>query len=294
MAKLLSDSIVQSDISEYLAGHSDFSFELSVLQLLRRNSIPCEHGGHYTDPVTKKSREFDIRARVSFENVTVRLAIECKNIRENFPIVVSRLPRLKEDSFNYVCVLEDETESDSRWGISAAMQTLTSRVQCLKLIDNSIYAEGSLVGKSLTQVGRATDKSITAGDSEVYEKWGQALSSLTDLVQEMKFDGAESEKTFFSTCIPILVVPNNRLWAADYNYDGQLVKAPAQIDHCSFFIGKDYSTGLVDPTFIVSHLELCTIDGFSKFIQDKLVSLSGVRGLIGNEQSVCLGNRHKT
>ena len=62
MPKLKDDPIQDSDLKEYLNSYSDFSFELSVLKMLRENDVSCEHGGLYEDPVTGKYREFDIRS----------------------------------------------------------------------------------------------------------------------------------------------------------------------------------------------------------------------------------------
>ena len=86
MAKLKTSPIQKDDFIKFLNSHSDFSFELSVLKMMRQNGIECEHGGLYEDPVTGKSREFDIRAVHTIADYRVRLAIECKNIRENFPV----------------------------------------------------------------------------------------------------------------------------------------------------------------------------------------------------------------
>jgi len=66
MPKLKTDSIKKDDLVEYLDSCSDFSFELSVLKMLRESDVDCEHGGLYEDPVTGKSREFDIRAIKQF------------------------------------------------------------------------------------------------------------------------------------------------------------------------------------------------------------------------------------
>ena len=60
--QLKSDQITRVDIEEYLADYADFSFELRVLKELTDLKIKCQHGGTYEDPITKKSREFDIRA----------------------------------------------------------------------------------------------------------------------------------------------------------------------------------------------------------------------------------------
>ena len=68
--KLKPAPVTLKDLNEYLSeSTSDFSFELEVLKELRSHHLKCEHGGHYEDPVTKKSREFDIRAL--FESGTV-------------------------------------------------------------------------------------------------------------------------------------------------------------------------------------------------------------------------------
>jgi len=45
MPKLKTDSIKKDDLVEYLDSCSDFSFELSVLKMLRESDVDCEHGG---------------------------------------------------------------------------------------------------------------------------------------------------------------------------------------------------------------------------------------------------------
>ena len=102
MSKLKTDRIKKTDLLKYLNSHSDFSFELSVLKMLRESDVECQHGGHYQDPVTAKSREFDIRAIKTIGKFRVRMAVECKNIRENFPILVSCIPRHEQDGYHEV------------------------------------------------------------------------------------------------------------------------------------------------------------------------------------------------
>ena len=93
MPRLRTDAITSTDLTEYLENESDFSFELEILNMLRSMNVDCEHGGNYTDPVTGKTREFDIRASKTINHYRVRMAIECKNIKENFPVLVSCVPR---------------------------------------------------------------------------------------------------------------------------------------------------------------------------------------------------------
>lgn len=102
MVKLLDQRIEKDDIEEYLNSYSDFSFEVKVLKNFISLGFDCEHSGTYEDPITKKTREFDIRAWKIFninENTTFRLgiAVECKNIRKNFPLVVHCMPRTESE-----------------------------------------------------------------------------------------------------------------------------------------------------------------------------------------------------
>jgi hypothetical protein len=87
---------------------SDFSFELQTLGLVRAHGLDCEHGGLYKDPITKKMRQFDIRAIAREGCYFVRLAIECKNIEENFPLLVSCVSRRDSESFHEVALVSDE------------------------------------------------------------------------------------------------------------------------------------------------------------------------------------------
>lgn len=169
MAKLKSDQIFQADLLEYLNSYSDFSFELAVLKMLREHGLECEHGGHYEDPVTSKSREFDIRAKRTIKKFRIRMAIECKNIRENFPILISCVPRHEQESYHQIALVS-EPKTDSTMIAFAYQQP---RARTLSMRDqHSLYKPQEPVGKSTVQVGRATDNTISTNDGELYEKWG--------------------------------------------------------------------------------------------------------------------------
>ena len=98
--RLRTEAVVEQDLQEYLNGYSDFSFEIRALKMLRDHRIDCEHGGYYEDPVTGKPRQFDIRARVknAADKRVLRMAVECKNLRENFPLLVSCVPRQADEA----------------------------------------------------------------------------------------------------------------------------------------------------------------------------------------------------
>ncbi len=99
MAKILTTSIDKSSLETYLRTESDFGFEIQVLKKLRELGANCTHGGTYEDPKTNRYREFDIRAHLNSERSNVRLAVECKNIKEFSPLLVSCLPRTRDQSF---------------------------------------------------------------------------------------------------------------------------------------------------------------------------------------------------
>jgi hypothetical protein len=59
------DPIDQADRIAYLEKVSDFAFELRCLERLTKLGFQCQHGGSYTDPVTNKTRQFDLRVQKS-------------------------------------------------------------------------------------------------------------------------------------------------------------------------------------------------------------------------------------
>ncbi len=275
MAKLRSDQIMKSDLLEYLDSYSDFSFELAVLKMLRERNIECEHGGHYEDPVTNKSREFDIRATKTINNsqagnLRVRMAIECKNIRENFPILISCIPRHEQESHHQIALVS-EPKQDSFIAIAG----FQSRAKILNIRDShSLYKNNEPVGKSTVQVGRAIDNTISSNDSELYEKWGQCLSSATDLVNHVYWDGHKNKETYLSAVFPFVVVPNGRLWMVTYDEDGNRVCDPTPIDRVSCYINKSYRMGAntAGATMQLSHVEIVTFDGMTAFVDQHLDS----------------------
>jgi hypothetical protein len=277
MAKLKNDPVTSLDLLEYLNSYSDFSFELGVLKMLRERDIECEHGGHYEDPVTNKSREFDIRATRTIKQSRVRLAIECKNIRENFPILISCVPRSEHESYHQIAVVTEP----KRGAELHALPIYKSRAETYSIRgEQTLYKIQHPVGKSTVQVGRATDNSISANDSELYDKWGQCLSSVKDLVDRVYWDAdkSDSEKLRLSAVFPFVVVPNGRLWVVAYDENGSRVSDPTPSDRCSCFVNKDYEMGtrLASAQLWLSHVEIVTYDGLQSFVEQFLVTADGM------------------
>lgn len=277
MARLKEDPIGQATLLEYLETKSDFHFELKVLKMMRDLGLPCEHGGHYTDPVTKKSREFDIRCRAAAGPFQVQLAVECKNLQPHFPLLVTAVRRPAAESYHDVARVADPEEGTGLYGMRVpALPEPRARAQ---RIDGrrSMYAEGEPVGKSTTQVGMsaARDPEMVVGDSDVYEKWGQCLSSLADLVAEIEDMRNENSRSgrLVATALPVLVVPNGTLWRTIYADDGSRIEDPCLVERVSIWVGKEHDLGFNNPdNFIISHVEVMTEDGLANFIQTSLTS----------------------
>ncbi|MFM2429761.1 MAG: hypothetical protein RLZZ511_974 [Cyanobacteriota bacterium] len=258
MPKLHSDPIGEQDLIEFLDSTSDFSFELETLQALNRYDFQCEHGGTYIDHATSKSREFDIRAHRRYDqNSCLWLAVECKNLRENFPLLISCIPRKKNEAFHEV--LYSET-----FGTYGKVSPIPGAIR-----NESLYPRSQYVGKSCDQVGRTADKrDISSGDSEVYEKWSQALSSAEDLTIEACKAVDLTHDEALAMVIPILVVPNGRLWQVDFSEYGERISDPRQVDRCSYFIGKTYTNDITPRKneLTISHLEFVTLNGLAAFM----------------------------
>lgn len=280
MAKLKDDAIKMKDLKEYLKSYAGFNFELSILKLLKEKGLECVHGGLYEDPITGKNREFDIRATRTINNYRVKIAAECKYIRENYPILVSCVPRLEQESFHEVAILrEPEHKPDIIYEPRAIIETIKGM--------DSIYKPNEFVGKRITQVGREkNDGTIVASNDELFDKWSQCLSSANDLVKRIYLQDKDTKSSiFFSTVIPILVVPNERLWIVNYDFDGGIVSDPKLAERCSYFVDKGYITDAeatimgqeVRHEIRISHIEIMTQKGLENFINTYLQTDTGIK-----------------
>ena len=197
------------------------------------------------------------------------MAIECKNVREYFPVLVSCTPRHEQESYHQVALLrEPEKRSYASGG-----HMFPSRAKILSVLgDDSLYKPGEPVGKSIAQVGRhVQDSKISASNSELYEKWGQCISSADDLVRDVYSDGEDDKEMYLSAVIPFVVVPNDRLWTATYDNDGKLIDGPETTDRCSCFIGKGYEMRKLEGAYMkLSHVEVVTFDGMRNFVEECL------------------------
>lgn len=253
MPKLDSKPINKNDLIDYLSSTDDFRFEIDVFRSCVQCDRSAEHGGTYQDPVTGKDRQFDIRMKLVRGTCVLRLAVECKNLKPNYPLLISRVPRRREEAYHEAI----------RVGRDALFSYTFPPA-------DTVYNKGELVGKSTTQVGRTTNNEITSGDADVYDKWSQALASSLDLLWLGSHEPEARESEFVTTVVlPVLVVADDTLWAVDYSPTGELTEEPRQLSDCTIFIGKKYSfsTSRYLIEHRLSHLHVFTKKGFDAFLQ---------------------------
>jgi len=269
MAKLNSAPIVQSDIEEYLKDYADFSFELQVLKELTDLNLQCTHSGIYDDPVTGKSREFDIRALLQDRFIRVHLSVECKNIRDNFPLVLHCIKRRESESYNELIYTFKTQKSIGHLSMLSPPQDDSKSI---RVSDYTLYRKNNYVAKSADQIGRREhDNEITGTDGGVFDKINQAINSAKDLIEEAHY--LEAEPTSYYTFIcPVLVVSDSTLWQVKYSDDGARDGIPEQVNHVSYYIGKEWEVGgnLDSLTYTISHLEIVTFSRLKVFVEKYL------------------------
>lgn len=277
MAKLNVEPITKSDISEYLEKSSDFSFEIKVLKTLTSLGFTCEHAGTYEDPITKKTREFDIRARKCLINESnfkfnISLSVECKNLKDNFPLVVHCMPREENE-----CYLDLIWSSEPRSQISP-LKEYAMRVPLNNT--DSPYEQLNAVGKSSDQVGRAAHNSdLISNDGDVFDKISQAINASYDLIKEAHY-AAEENFDVVTLVIPVLVIPNDRLWTVWYKRTGEVGREPTLEGNIEYYIDKSWLTGQAtneyQQKYYLSHLEIVQIDSIHQLIEKytKIPSIS--------------------
>jgi len=259
--KVPSPAIGLSDVKGFLKTEADFAFEMRTLHRLRSTGFQCEHAGGYTDPITGKRRQFDIRATRLVEQLELRLAVEAKNLRDTSPLVIHMVERTTEESFNDIIV------RDPLLGI-------TRRVQIKSY--ESAYRPDEFVGKGTDQVTRKGDGSFGRSDADVWEKFGQAMNSARDLIEDA-VRTPHDQRAF--AIVPVVVVPDQRLWQVRYHTDGSQVGDPEQVAYCPYFINFGWDVG--SPTtpmspYVMSHLEVVTLSALKPRMDGQFYRQGGV------------------
>lgn len=295
-----SDPITASDLIGYLETTSDFQFEMEVLKVCTNSSFIPEHGGTYVDFATKKDRQFDIRAwstkqQRGDQHCVLKLAIECKNLKSSFPLLVSCVPRREEECYHYVIMspikrtITGVGKTSSSVGSSSSSSTqhvsassVTADSVKIGATQGSAFRHDQMVGKSVAQVGKSVtppgrkdkggeDPTVEfIGDSkEVYERWAQAVSSCYDLIKQAPNDHQTLGREFAVTVVqPILVVADDTLWTVGYWKDGRRIEDPTRVERADFYLGKSYQEMGLKGEYKLSHLIILTLSGLKNFLRE--------------------------
>jgi hypothetical protein len=244
--------IADQELAEFAIADSDFGFEMKVLRQLRACRFTCSHSGTYRDPVTDKMRQFDIRAHRDSGDSTLALAVECKNLRPNHPLLLSAVPRTVSEAFHDLVLFKQQVVNP--------LQTVLPVTEY-----RSIYKPDEMVAKKTDQVGRDRDGKLIGNDEATFDKLNQAVCSCQDLVRRF---ATKISPPVQRAIVPVLVVPSGLLWQVDYNIDGAITKLPYQVSRTTLFLdiewpvqGLSASRFLFDLRYRLSHLEVVTLDG---------------------------------
>ena len=267
MAKLENRTPVNDEeMLQFLQTQDDFSFELEIYSEAEKLGLSPRHAWTYEDPVTNKPRQFDIRAQCTLGPCTIRLAIECKRLSPLSPLLVSRVPRIDAESFHSVIV----TPAYATGTIYVGDPTIGAAIARTPSGQHSIYKPGESVGKSMRQLVRnqhgTLDHKKTKDGDEIFDKWMQALASSAELLDDALAVHRARRNTPICTCVlPILVVPDHTLWAADYLATGAIARGPAEITDATFFVGRKYHVAR-GMEFTITHLHVITRGVVPRFL----------------------------
>jgi hypothetical protein len=258
-------SITASAIRQVVISEDDFGHEMRVGKILNNVEYPRlqfdhirvnrpSHGGTYKDQVTGKTRQFDYRCQMTQGQDRLKnifLAVECKNLNPEYPLVVCGRPRTYEESYHLFIQREDDEKSSLR------------KVEGI----DSFYKPDHFVGKSLMRLKEKGGKLCSDGDSEIYDRWSQALASSHDLAFGAVLNKPPPRSYAF--VMPLVAVPNNSLWTVTYTDDGTVLGDPIQVDQCEYYVDQKLLIGL---PFVITHIHFLTLKGLSQMISNFVVS----------------------
>lgn len=292
--------ISASDIKDVVLKEDDFGHEMRVGKVIRAISgIQIEHGGTYIDSVTGKPRQFDFRCSLRKDSAELHLAVECKNLNPSAPLVMCGTKRQNNEAFHDL--IESRLGSASPGKKNVLYVSGTSSATFRASRDNAFYLPGKFVGKSLVRIKPAPNSSsgnsfVSVPDSDIYDKWSQALSSSVDLA-ELACDRAGHYRApkFYTIVLPVVVVPDDSLWIVDYDDSGCVCKPPEQVNACELFVGREIKVTKewFPHQFTLSHIHFFTIGGFASFLSDMApddnnwIKNTWVKFFTGQAQEIC-------
>ena len=252
MAKLKSNPIEKADVEEYVRNTSDFDFELKVLKKLSSLGFTCQHTGLYEDPVTGKSRH---------------LSVECKNFRNNAPLLAYCVPRVKQESFHDVMVVRPSNHQDP---VRASVNAIAP-VRIVEMSEGqSLYPVNRRVAKSIDQVARKLDGEFLNNDESVHDKVSQALHSSWNILHSIGIDSRENKA---HVVLPVLVIPDDRLWEITYDAEGTQHGDIKNVERAEYWVNQVWNiekSKAWNFRYHLSHLEIVALSYLHDFIANDL------------------------
>jgi len=228
---------------------------MNVLRHFKGYGWDGEHSGTYTDPISKKNREFDLRLTKKFKHNTVWLSAECKNIDPSFPLIVQAVQRKNNEAFHDIIHY-----SRNGFQPEVARSTLYSRYTA-KVDD--------WVGKSFDQIRLDKKKDeFVSNEGKTFDKMSQALNSAAGLLQRC-FPSRDVGTAARYIIVPVLVIPDKCLWRLRYDETGNTIGEPIQVESIQYFVNQSWPLEIqgVSLEYTMSHLEIVTVSAIGHFVK---------------------------
>jgi hypothetical protein len=264
-------AITSNEIKEIITTEDDFGHEMRVGRVLRGHlGSRILQGGTYTDPVSGKARQFDFRWWDQTGEFGLSLGVECKNVSPDSPVVISGRNRSESEAFHELV----ESRKGGRFRTNRGDVYLdVSAARVIRRItgNNSFYFPEAFVGKSLLQLKKREGRYSRTRDTEIYEKWSQALASALDLVHAAGHTAAlDTNQHVFTVVLPVVVLPDDSLWKIEYDVNGRVIQDPQPVNEVEFFVGHKASppveAGDSSNPYFFSHLHFVTLAGFATLL----------------------------
>jgi hypothetical protein len=256
-------------LRRYLDTQDDFAMELEAYRHALGFGFKASLARLYDDAKTNKRRQFDVRASHENGHRRIDLTIECKSLDPAYPLLVQRIPRPGNESFHQIMLSKG---ADTSYGTPSQAQHWMGAA-LFKMSGTHLYDSQQQVGKSMKRI-KVVENGFSATDSDVYEKYTQALTSMNELIQDaaVGLRPQIAPPGLARAFLPIVVISDGALWVADYD-GGRLIGDPRQADETEFYLGWDYE--LPNPyapgapaTFTISHLHIMTRSRLPQFLSE--------------------------
>ncbi|MCA2938700.1 MAG: hypothetical protein IM319_05820 [Microcystis sp. M113S1] len=204
--------INNDDLMAFYNRKSDLAFELDIYNQIRKKFPNTIHSGKYLDPASDKIREFDILIKMentlivdekfgkfipSFDEIGI--AIECKNISINHPIIVG----CRNSHYEYIGYLNVDLQHGKISRIYNSNFELT-------ILSN----KEKFIGVEIQQYHSDATKNFANEKGSPYDKWSQAINhSIYRYPLLLKNSIIRNSKGNVKVlCMPVMVVPEDTLY----------------------------------------------------------------------------------